>query len=172
MLCRPSLSFWDNPLHLILKKKSDWRLCGDCRRLNKVTVPNRYPIPHLHDFPHNLEKSIIFTTLDLTMTYHQIPVAEEDRPKTAVITPFELFEYNVMPFGLLNAAQSFQRLMNCNLRGLDYCQCYINDILVTLPNLQTHRLHLQALRYSNDCKIMGYLSTPQNVYLAKKKSIN
>jgi len=104
-LYRPSSGLWANPLHLVPKKNGDWRICGDYWRLNKVTVPDRYPIPHLHDFTHNLEKSTIFTTLDLTKAYHQIPVAEEDHPKTAVITSLGLFEYNVMPFVLRNAAQ-------------------------------------------------------------------
>jgi len=110
-----------------------------------VQSPDRYPIPHLHNFIHNLEKSIIFKTLYLTRAYHEIPVAEEDRPKTAVITPFGLFEYNVMPLGLRNAAQSFQRLMDCTLRGLDYCQCYIDHILIASPNLETHHLHLREV---------------------------
>jgi len=143
--CRPSSSPWANPLHLVPKKNDEWRICGDYRRLNKVTVPNRYPIPNLYDFTHNLEKSTIFTTLDLTREYQQISVAEKDRSKTAVITLFGLFEYNVMPFGLRNAAQSFQRLMNYTFRDLDYCQCYIDDILIASPNLETHRLHLREV---------------------------
>jgi len=62
-----------------------------------------------------------------------------------MITPFGLFEYNVMPFGLRNAAQSFHRLMDCTLHGLDYCQCYIDDILIASPDLKTHRLHLREV---------------------------
>jgi len=50
-----------------------------------------------------------------------------------------------MPFGLRNAAQSFQRLMDCTLRDLDYCQCYIDDILIASPDLETHRLHLREV---------------------------
>jgi len=99
-LYRSSSSSLANPLHLLLKKKDDWRIYGDYRRPNKITVPDRYSIPHLYDFIHNLEECTIFTTLGLTGAYHQIPLAEEDRPKTAMITPFRLFAYNVMPFGL------------------------------------------------------------------------
>ncbi|XP_024947283.1 uncharacterized protein LOC112495344, partial [Cephus cinctus] len=104
-ICRPSKSQWASPLHLVLKKSGEWRACGDYRRLNACTKPDKYPVPHLHDFSHKLRDCSMFTTLDLERAYHQIPVAEEDRPKTAVITPFGLFEFNVMTFGLCNAAQ-------------------------------------------------------------------
>jgi len=144
-ICRPSCSPWANPLHLIPKKNVEWRICGDYRRLNRITIPDRYPIPHLHDFAHHLTGCKIFTTLDLTRAYHQIPIAEEDRHKTAVITPFGLYEYNVMPFGLRNAAQSFQRLMDNTLRGLNCCHCYIDDILIASPDLETHRKHVQQV---------------------------
>jgi len=85
-------------MYLVPKKKGDWRIYDDYRR-NKVQVPGRYPIPHLHDIAY-LEDCTIFTTIDLIRVYHQIPVTEEDRPKTAMITLFGLFEYNMMPFGL------------------------------------------------------------------------
>ena len=97
-ICRPSSSPWASPIHMVKKKNGEWRVCGDYRRLNGITVPNRYLVRHLHDFASMLRGKQIFFRLDLHITYQQIPITQSDIPKTAIIDPFRLFVYVVMTF--------------------------------------------------------------------------
>ncbi|XP_011872976.1 PREDICTED: uncharacterized protein LOC105564854, partial [Vollenhovia emeryi] len=144
-ICRPSSSPWASSIHLVRKGNGDWRLCGDYRRLNAVTIPDKYPIPYLHDFTSNLLGKSIFTSLDLFKAYHQIPMAKADIPKTAVITPFGLFEFVSMTFGLRNAAQTFQRYIHYALRDLNFAFAYIDDILIASSSMEEHRKHLSIV---------------------------
>ena len=100
------------------------------------------PSPHIQDFSANLAGARVFSKIDLVKGYHQIPVAPQDIPKTAIITPFGLYEFLRMPFGLKNAAQTFQRLMDTVCRGLEGVFVYMDDIYVASPDQTSHKQHL------------------------------
>jgi hypothetical protein len=125
-----STSPWASPLHLVLKKDGTWRPCGDFRRLNLVTVPDIYPLPNMLDFSDRLNGCEVFSKIDLRKGYWQVPVRLEDRKKTAVITPFGLFQFKRMPFGLWNAGSSFQCMMDRVLAGLPFTYCYLDDLCI------------------------------------------
>jgi cleavage and polyadenylation specificity factor subunit 1 len=144
-IIRRSTSQWASPLHIVQKKDGSIRPCGDYRLLNNVTLHDSYPLPLIADILHRLDGSTIFSTIDLHKAYHQIPVANEDIPKTAITTPFGLFEYLFMPFGLRNAAQTFQRHIDTVLSGLHFATAYIDDILIASANEREHLDHLKTL---------------------------
>ena len=144
-IVRRSKSSWASALQSVRKPDGSLRCCGDYRRLNAITKDDRYPIRHISDFNAEVAGMTVFSKVDLYKGYHQVPVAPEDIQKTAVITPFGLFEFPFMPFGLKNAAQDFQRMMDSILRDIPHIFVYLDDILIASRNEAEHVEDLRRL---------------------------
>ena len=131
-IIEPAASPWASNVVLVRKKDGTLRFCIDYRKLNSVTYKDSYPLPLIDNCLNALAGSSWFSTLDLRSGYHNIPIAEEDRDKTAFVTPGGCFRFTVMPFGLTCAPSVFQRLMDVVLCGLSYLTClvYLDDIIV------------------------------------------
>lgn len=144
-IIRESCSPYASPIVLVKKKDGSLRMCVDYRQLNSKTRKDAFPLPRIEETLDSLTGAHWFSTLDLASGYNQVPVSESDRPKTAFCTPFGLFEWNRMPFGLCNAPSTFQRLME-RLFGDQRHQSvllYLDDIIVFSSSIQQH---LERLR--------------------------
>lgn len=177
-ICRPTDSCWSRYLHILKEKDRSWRVCGDYRRLNAVTNPDRYHVPHLFDIAHNLHGRSIFATLDMVRTYHQIPMEPDGIPKTAVKTPFGLYEFTVITFELRNAAQTFQRCVDCALQDLPLVYAYKNDLLIAWPtfkNIVSTPLGIwisnQPCKESQHCQCSGHRECGLSVISTKPSTI-
>ena len=116
-IVEPASSEWTSPIVIIKKKDDTIRLCVDYRRLNVMTKVDAYPMTKVDDALDQGGQARYITTLDLAKGYWEIPVAEEDHPKTAFITPRGLYQFKLMPFGLCGAPAMFQRMMDQVIKG-------------------------------------------------------
>lgn len=149
-IIRASNSPYNSPIWVVPKKQDasgeeKFRIVIDYRKLNEITVNDRYPIPNMDEILGKLGKCNYFTTIDLAKGFHQIEIDHDSIAKTAFSTKNGHYEYLRMPFGLKNAPATFQRCMNNILRPLlnKHCLVYLDDIIVFSTSLDEH---LNSLR--------------------------
>ena len=145
---RPSNSPWASPVVMVRKKDGSLRFCVDFRQLNAATVKDAHPLPRIDDLLDALHGAKWFSTLDLKSGYWQVPIAEQDKEKTAFRTSSgQLYEFNQVPFGLCNAPATFSRLMDRVLAGLHWetCLFYLDDIIVFSSTWEEHLARLREV---------------------------
>jgi hypothetical protein len=122
-IIKPSQSPWNFPILIVPKKmdasgKNKWRICVNFHKLNDLTVGEGFPLPNIQEILDKLGRAQYFSPIDRVSGYWQVPLAEEDRVKTAFSTPTGHYEHLRMPFGLKSAPRTLQRLMNSVFVGL------------------------------------------------------
>ena len=137
-------SSWSAPI-VVPKGDGGKRLCVDYRALNKITRTYIWPMPRIEDILAKLGKAKFFTTLDLRSGYHHIAIDEDSIKKTAFCTPFSIYEYLKVPFGLAQAPSYFQKLMNKVLNGLNFAFAYLDDIIIFSETAEEHMKHIQII---------------------------
>ena len=126
-----SSSEWSSPIAVTMKPNGEWRICGDYRFLNMVTLNDNYNLKHVHSCNYDMRGADTFSKIDLVKAFYQIMMHPDDKHKTAVATPRGLVQFKVLPFGLKNSAQCFQRFIDFVLGPLSkFCFVYIDDIIV------------------------------------------
>ena len=140
-----SISDYCSPIVPIKKKDGTMRLAVDYGRLNSISKKDVFPMPRIDELIDNLGKAKVFSKIDLVKGYYQIALEDDSKHLTAFSWNKKLYQFKRMPFGLVTAPQTFQRLMTRILGDLEFVQCYLDDVVVYSKNLDEHRRHLRTV---------------------------
>jgi Reverse transcriptase (RNA-dependent DNA polymerase) len=141
-IIRRSDSQWSSPLHMVRMPDGSWRPSAIFGVLKNQTKPDIYTCPNISDLTARLAGCTVFSKLDLRKGYHQVLVRPEDTGKTAIVILCGTFEFLRIPFGLRNAGETFQLLMDTILADIPFCFVYKDDVLVACRD---HKQHLVDL---------------------------
>ena len=150
-IIEPSRSEWASNVRMVRKKDGSWRMCVDYRDLNEKTkIRDPYPLPRIDAMLDNLSGAKMFSSLDLIWGYHQVPLTEEAKQRTAFITPQmspSHWQYIYMPFGLRDAPATFQRLVDKMLTSVqyDFVMAYLDDIIVKGDDVESSLRNLREV---------------------------
>ena len=135
---------WLLPIVVVPKKNGQLRICIDYRKLNAQTVKDPYPLPYMDTILDEVAGHDMYSFMDGFSGYNQIKLAPEDKQKTAFITEWEAFAYNVMPFGLCNAPSTFQCLINTIFQDflLEFMKCFLDNFNVYNNILHTSQSYV------------------------------
>ena len=143
-----SSSEWAQPIVIVPKKdSSEVRLCIDSRKVNQVAKMHSYPLPRIEDSIDKMAQAKYISTIDLSRGYWQLPLTDESKDKTAFTTPFGLWQFVTMPFGLPAAQATCQQLVDTRLiRGIeDHAAAYVDDLIIFSISWDDHFVHLQDM---------------------------
>ena len=141
----PSESEWASPLVLVTKKDGALRVCVDFRQVNEQTIRDNWDIGDVQALIARLQGSRVFSSLDQPEAFQHVRVAPEDQELTAFTSPFGTYQFNVMPYGLAGAPQTYARLIHRVLEGIPYSQAlpFIDDCAVHSKDLEGHFVALE-----------------------------
>ena len=187
VIIRSPESPWASPVVMVPKPDGSTRVCIDYRKLNEITKKDAHPLPKIEELLDHLNGAKIFSTMDLLSGFHQIPLDEKAKEKTAFTTHLGLFQFEVMPFGLCNAPATFQRLVEKIFRDIlwKFVMLYIDDMIIFSKTIKEHMEHLREVFtilenshlkaklkkctfFQSQLKFLGHTVNEQGIYPLKE----